>query len=189
MKMKTTIMAITAAAALALAATSMARAQDTSQAASQAASQPAANMSPAEMDATIERARADYRADKVELITKNMNFSGQESATFWPIYHEYQGKLTQINDKKVALVRQYASAGDSLSDEQAKAMTEKWFELQGDTLNLEKDYYGKMADKLSPKLATRFFQLEHRINLVTDLQLASALPMTLQNPAGGGGGQ
>lgn len=186
--MKTTTMAILAGAALLLAGTPRAaRAQSSADQAAQASANPAMNMSPEELDATLERARADLRANKIDLINKNMNFSGQQARDFWPVYNQYEAELMKLNDQKMVLVKEYAGSAGTLSDEQAKSMTTKWFDLQAKQLDLQKDYYGKFSDKITPKVATRFFQLEHRINLLTDLALASQLPVALEVPAGGGG--
>lgn len=188
--MKATAMAIMMAAGLMLAAAPATRAQagqSTPPPAPQAAANPAANVSPAEMDAEIERVRADMRASSVDIITKNMNFTGDQSAQFWPLYHDYSYKLQKINDEKVALVRRFAESGGNLPDEEAKSMTKKWFSLQDQTLGLDRDYYDKFSEKLTPSVATRFFQLQHRMNLLVDLKLASSLPMAMQTPGGGGG--
>ena len=45
-----------------------------------------------------ELTRSDPRAQKVQLITKNMEFSVEESTAFWPIYDKYQAELNKLGD-------------------------------------------------------------------------------------------
>ena len=178
--MKITRYSMFAGAALLMVGAPLMRAQD-------AGTQPAAGMNGADVNAAIEQARADARADRVTIINQNMKFTNDESANFWPIYHRYENDAMKLNDEKVALVKEYAAKSGSLSDADAKNITDRWVNLQGKQLELDKKYYEEFNKKLPPATTTRFFQLEHRMNLVTDLQISAALPMTLKSPAGPGG--
>src|SRR5262249_36085125 len=85
--------------------------------------------SDANLDSEIESIRADIKADKVTIITDVMKFKPEESAAFWPIYKKYEYDLGVLNDERVKLVKAYADKYTTLSDEDAKQMSEKAFDL------------------------------------------------------------
>ena len=128
-------------------------------------------------EAYMEVIRSTIKAEKVAAITEQMAFTDAEAAVFWPIYREYEVKLEKIHDERLALIRDYALNYDFMDDEKAKQMVKKSFDLEEQRLKLRKEYYGKFEKALSPIRAAKFNQLERRINLMIDLQIASAIPI------------
>src|SRR5215472_4206628 len=73
----------------------------------------------ADVDSYIESLRADFRAGKINLITRAMHFNDKESAAFWPIYRRYEAEVTTLNDGRVALIKTYAEKFATLTDAEA----------------------------------------------------------------------
>jgi len=96
---------------------------------------------------------------------------------FWPVYKKYESELSKINDQKVDLIHDFAHNYDTLTDEKAKELVEKSFEIQEKRLKLRKEYFSEFEKALSSVTAAKFIQLEHQINLLIDLQIASELPL------------
>ena len=88
--------------------------------------------------------RADLRADKVAILTESMLFSEAEADVFWPVYREYELELSKLGDRRLKLLKQYASTYESLSNEDAKRLANAWFQLQEDHLKLKKKYFGRV---------------------------------------------
>ena len=128
-------------------------------------------------EAYMEVIRSTIKAEKVAAITEEMAFSDAEAAVFWPIYREYEVKLAKINDERLALIRDYALNYEILTEDLAKEMVKSSFSLEEQRLKLRKEYYAKFEKALSPIRAAKFNQLERRINLMIDLQIAAALPI------------
>ena len=63
----------------------------------------------AEVEKYVNMIRQDLQAEKVQLITKNMEFTVEESSAFWPVYEKYQQEFRKIGDEKVALMKDYAT--------------------------------------------------------------------------------
>jgi hypothetical protein len=124
----------------------------------------------------IEALRADLRANKVEIIKDNMQFSEKESAVFWPIYNKYEADLAKLNDERVQLIKSYADKYGSMTDADAKTLADKSFDLQLRLVDLRKKYFKEFNKQLPATTVARFFQLEHRLDLLIDLKLASVLP-------------
>ena len=67
--------------------------------------------------------------------------------------------------------------GRSTKNEDAKRLVGAWFQLQEDHLKLKKKYFGRVEKTLSTTIAARFIQVEHQIQLVAELGLASETPL------------
>ena len=131
----------------------------------------------ANIDSDIEILRANIRADKLQLVTDEMQLSDDEAKTFWPIYREYDADLTKLNDQKVDLLKEYANSYDKLTSQQVQSLARRNFELQKARVDLRQHYFTQIAHSVSPQTAARFVQVEDRIDLLLNLQLAASVPM------------
>jgi hypothetical protein len=128
------------------------------------------------LNSVIAVARADMRADKDTIITAAMNFSDKDAAAFWPIYRKYEYERSTIDDRRAAVIKTYAEKYPNLTDAEAKRMVEQMFECDSRLAELKKSYFKKLSKALPGLTASRFFQLEHRIDLVMDMAVESSLP-------------
>jgi hypothetical protein len=74
------------------------------------------------------------------------------------------------------LVKQYVQTGGALSDEQADSAVKQWVVVDQSVAELRKKYIPIFRNVLSPKNTALFYQLDRRVQLMIDLQLASSLP-------------
>jgi len=125
----------------------------------------------------IELLRQDIKKEKVGIITEVMDFTEEQAGIFWPIYREYDLELTKIGDERLAMIKDYAEHYQTLTDEKAKELVEKAFQLQQKRIKLRRAYFKKMDKVLPSKVVAKFFQLEQQIILLLDLQIASELPL------------
>lgn len=132
--------------------------------------------SDADINSAIASLRADIHADKVSIIRSVMHFTPQESEAFWPIYRQYSADMDNVNDKRVSLVRDYAHNYRSMTDADAKALVSKGIDFEQQRLNVKKKYVKEFSKKLSGQTVAEFFQLEHRMDMIVDLELAAQLP-------------
>jgi hypothetical protein len=65
----------------------------------------------------------------------------------------------------------------ALDNAQAKTMAADWFQLQTDRLELFKKYNKLISKKISAVRAAQFVQIEHRVNTMIDIMIASELPL------------
>jgi hypothetical protein len=130
-------------------------------------------------DSYIESVRADLHADKVAIITRAMNFNDKDSAAFWPIYKKYSYDLSKLDDQRVQLIKEYAQEFNTLTDAQAKDMADRTFKYQSARVDLRKKYFKEFSKVLPTVTVVKFYQLENRLDLLVNLQLASDLPPLL----------
>ena len=137
------------------------------------------------VDSYIETVRADTRADKVAIITEAMQLNDKDGKIFWPVYRKYEADLMKVNDQRVALIKAYADKYTTLTDGDAKAMIEQSLNFEsGRTEAKRKCAKDLQKAGLAPLTVARFIQLEHRLDLLIDLEIASELPPILNKPAG-----
>ncbi len=129
------------------------------------------------IESYIQLMRADVKAEKVAIITEYMEFAEEESAAFWPVYREYEFELSKLGDTRVALIKEYAEHYDLLGNEKAKELAKTFFDLEERRTSLKRKYYRKMEKVLPARTVTQFFQIENRINLLIDVQVAAEVPL------------
>ena len=131
-------------------------------------------------DAYIALLRRDIRQEKAEIMGAMLVLSAQDSAKFWPIYSEYDEKLTKLNDMRLANMKEYVSKYNEITDDEADSLVQKAMEYQKQRADLLAKTYDKVKQTLGGVTAARFAQVENQLLLLIDLQIASSLPIVGQ---------
>jgi hypothetical protein len=127
--------------------------------------------------AYAELLRSDVRTQKVAIITQVVGFTEAEDKAFWPIYREYDAEMSKLGDERVALIADYSKHYSELTDETADKLARGALDLQARRQGVSAKYYDRVAKAMSPRTAMRAWQVEHQLQLLIDLQIASALPI------------
>ena len=143
----------------------------------QAAPAGAASDKTLNLAAYVELLRSDVRTEKIAILTEVMGFTEAEDAAFWPIYRAYDAEMTKLADERIALIKQYAAAYSTLTDENAAALAQTAVSLESRRSAAKAACYEKVKAALNPRIALRFLQVEHQLQLLVDLQIAAALPI------------
>ena len=137
------------------------------------------------LDLYIESLRADLRADKVAIISEAMQFNDQESKAFWPVYRKYEAEVMKVNDQRLALIKSYSDKFVLMTDADAKAMIDQSLDFESRRTDVKKRYAKEFQIAgLSSLIVAKFLQLEHRLDLLVDLKIASELPSLLIKSTG-----
>ena len=139
--------------------------------------QTTADSSSAQTDQDIALLRKDVSAAKMDVITHTMQFTEKEAAAFWPVYEKYAAAQKLIGDQKVALIKDYAQNYDTITDANATTMSEKAFAIEAESVQLRKTWFPKFVAVLGAKRAAKFMQVDNRLSLLANLQIASAVPI------------
>jgi hypothetical protein len=134
-------------------------------------------ISPTVTDEDIALLRQDLRAMKMQVIGQNMSLSDEEGQKFWPVYNHYVRDLTEVNNQKYALLKQYAETWATMSDQDALIYVRHWLEVDGQAQALRLQYVPTVSQVLPGRKAATFFQLDRRLNMIVDLQLFSQIPL------------
>lgn len=149
-------------------------------AASSSYSQTQANSSAspqASVNQDVDLLRKDVRSQKKQIIAANLQLTDAESEKFWPVYDQYTADLVKINDAKYAAIKEYVTNYDTLTDEQATALTKQIIGVDESVAQLRQRYVPIVNKVLSGKKTALFFQLDRRLVMLIDIQLATQLPV------------
>lgn len=130
--------------------------------------------------ATEELMKQDLRAARRELVASNIKIKDQEkSKLFWQIYDEYVASSKELVDAHIELLQTYAKKYEKMDDGTANKLIAESFKISEQRHKLNKKTHKKLASKVSPIVAARFTQLNNRINILLDFQIASKMPLLL----------
>ena len=119
------------------------------------------------------------KADKKLLVATNMDLTEPEGKAFWPIYESYQKDLQGINDRLAKTILAYADAYNkkTLTDSQAKQLTDEVLVLDQDEITLRKTYATRLGGVIPGTKAARYLQIENKIRAAIRYELAAAIPL------------
>lgn len=128
------------------------------------------------LESYMELMRSDLRTAKIAIITDVMQFTDAQSEVFWPVYREYQLEMEKLNDEMIFLIQEYMAGYGKHTDNDAEKLLKKRFGIDKKQIGIEEKYFRKLNRILPTKTVVKFFQLEHTLNLLVDLQVAAGLP-------------
>jgi hypothetical protein len=121
--------------------------------------------------------RKGLRSKRKQRIAANLKLTDTEAAKFWPIYDQYVTELIAINDKKFAVIQNYADNWGKLTDEQSLSFVRKWTDSDIAAVQLRQKYVPIVSKVLDGKKTATFMQLDRRIAMMIVLQVASQMPL------------
>lgn len=137
---------------------------------------PSANSQTA-MDQNVQLLREDLRSKKKQLIAANLTLTDAEATKFWPVYDQYTAELVQINNEKYAVIQDYVKNWGNMNDTQALDLTKRSLAVDAKVNALRTKYVPIFNGVLPGTKTATFFQLDRRIGMMIDLQLASQFPL------------
>jgi len=171
MQKKSVVTLLTLAAAMLLGSVSM-FAQAAAQSAPGASAQPKASL-----DQDIQLLRADVASQKKQLVAANMTLTDAEATKFWPIYDQYSAEVAKIGDQRVALIKEYAQSYNTMTDAQANDFMKKAAAIDQQFASLRMKYVPMFEKVISAKKTALWFQIDRRLDLLINLQLAANIPV------------
>ena len=107
----------------------------------------------------------------------NVTLTVGEAQKFWPIYDQYAVELAKINDTKLSLIKEYAANHAAFTDAQAQSIMERWTAADDAAVQLRITFIPILQKVLPGKKVALFFQVDRRIGVLMDLQVASEIPL------------
>ena len=140
---------------------------------------PSDNSAQSVTDQDIDLFRKDVRSQKRQIIASNLQLTDQEAVKFWPLYDQYTADLVKINDAKYGAIREYAASYSTMTDDQATALVRKMLGVDQSVAELRLKYTSIFNTVIPGRKTAVFFQLDRRLVMLIDLQMASQIPMIL----------
>jgi len=126
-------------------------------------------------------AAEDSTAQKVDqilgetrkIIAEYMTWSEKERAVFWPAYEEYEKNLRGKAIEILKLIQRFYHESDTLSDEEAKTLAERYFSLRIEKAILWKNFVMGLCEILPPRKMLRLIEVEDQIAIGFNLKILS----------------
>ncbi|HTC63118.1 MAG TPA: hypothetical protein VK709_09770 [Candidatus Saccharimonadales bacterium] len=121
--------------------------------------------------------RKDIRSIKQQIIAANLTLTDSEATKFWQVYAQYAAETEKINETRTAIIKEYANDYGTLTDDQADHLIRRWLDTDIEQTKLRQQYVPIFHNVLPGKKSATFFQLDHRISTMIELQVTSQLPL------------
>jgi len=128
-------------------------------------------------DHQMEAARKLLRTERRLVHATELVLTPEESKAFWPIYNEYAAARTEIGNRKVQLITDYAENFDHITDEFADHALTELFEIDASHHAIRAQYLPKFKKILPIIKVVRFYQVENKLDAVINFQLAAQIPL------------
>ena len=125
----------------------------------------------------LEAARAQIHADRKAIVAQLMNMTDTESAAFWPIYNLYREDVRKVDDRVIAVMKDYGAQADSITDVQSQKLLDQWMALRTERAGLQKTYVKKFGKALPAKKLVRYYQIENKMDAIIQYDLATNIPL------------
>jgi hypothetical protein len=139
-------------------------------------SSPVYDDSQSPVDQDIQLLRKNLRSQEKQIVAANMNLTDSDAQKFWPLYDRFASDLSNIYDRKIALVNEYMQNFQTMTGDQAEDYIRRRAAVEEDVMQLRLKYVPAFRRVLSGRQAALFFQIEWRLDLMINLQLAQ-MPM------------
>jgi len=124
------------------------------------------------------KAMQDLAAAETKLIyIQGLKLTEEEGDNFWPIYEAYREELKAMGEENLQLIQDFAAAYQSMTDDVAYDLTNRYFSWEKKRLALRVEYREKMAKVISPTKVAIFVQIENKITAIARYQLAAQIPL------------
>ena len=125
-------------------------------------------------DQDIEMLKSNLRSQKKQIVAANMDLTDAEAEKFWPVYDRYAADFAKIYDAKIALFQEYLENNQTISGDEAESYLRRRAGVEEDVMQLRLKYLPEFRKVLTGREAALFYQIDWRLDLMINLQLAQA---------------
>lgn len=137
----------------------------------------------AELNGAVEEARTIIQSERKSLISQGLALTPEETAAFWPIYDRYMLDMKAVGDLRVKVITDYAASYQNLNDATAKQLIADMLKYQEKVVKTRKSYLGKFRKAIPEVKLARFYQIENKLDAITNFVLADQIPLVPEAPS------
>jgi len=137
---------------------------------------PAKGTAPSAEEA-LKALRADMQSTRADIMAKNVTLSAEQAAKFWPAFDAYQKEQNVIMDQQLQDIVKFVDSYDTLDDATALSLMKAHLTRDAKMNALREKWLGEFQKVLPTKLAVRVMQIDRRLSLAAQIQVASYIPL------------
>lgn len=125
----------------------------------------------------IDLVQSMFGRSKRLLVEDYIQLNDKEKNSFWRLYDEYEEKRKVIEKQSLVLVKEYAANYETMDSTEAHKLIMIYMKSMDEYNALHKTYFRKMEKALGSLKAATFIQLETFIEVASQANLQSQLPV------------
>jgi Spy/CpxP family protein refolding chaperone len=129
------------------------------------------------VDETLKALRADMQSSRADIMAKNLTLTAEQAAKFWPVFDAYQKEQNAIIDDQLKGIQKYVDSSETLDDAAALALMRAHLERDAKMNALRQKWLGEFQKVLPTKLAVRAMQIDRRLSLAAQMEIAARIPL------------
>ncbi len=114
---------------------------------------------------------------KKAVVLVNMKLEGETKENFGKLYDEYQEKLMKHRISEIKLIQDYAANFNNMTNENSDRVISEWVTAEEAGVVLKKNYIAKFKKIMPSADVIRYFQIENRLQLMREMQVANNIPL------------
>ena len=132
---------------------------------------------PGSAEEALKALREDMQHSRSDIMAKNLTLTAEQAAKFWPVFEKYQKEQNVIIDEHMKTIQQFVNNFDKLDDAGALALMNAHLDRDAKMLALRKKWLAEFQKVLPTKLAVRAMQIDRRLSLATQFEIAAHIPL------------
>jgi hypothetical protein len=133
--------------------------------------------------ADIDLLRRDVAAARKELVAQSLTLTPEEATRFWPVYDQYSAEMNKVLAERAAVITDFANSWGKVDNKTADSLARRSLDVDVRTAELRRSWFPRFEKVLDSVKAASFVQIDRRIALLIDMQLAASIPLMQAQPA------
>ncbi|HYJ39552.1 MAG TPA: hypothetical protein VEW08_02110 [Steroidobacteraceae bacterium] len=133
--------------------------------------------SAADIDKLMTQFRTDLQAARADVVAKGITLSSEQAAKFWPLFQQFQKEQSAIIDAQLKSTQQYADNFAKLTEAGSLEYITSLLERDEKIHGLRVKWLAKFQSAVPIGTAARVIQIDRRLGIVAQIQLASKVPL------------
>jgi Spy/CpxP family protein refolding chaperone len=129
------------------------------------------------VDDVMKAFRADLQSARADVVAKNVTLTAAQAAKFWPMFEQYQQEQNVIMDEQLKDIQKYVNTYETLDDAGALSLITARFDRDARMTALRQKWLSQFQTVLPVKLAVRVMQIDWRLSLATQIEIAARIPL------------
>lgn len=114
------------------------------------------------LESHMRTVRKDIARKRESAFRSLLVMTEEQERAFWPLQKAYDKELGKLSRTQWRLIHEFGESFDELDADSAQRFAERFFALEREWNDLHQEYFGLMAEQVSPVIAVQFVQLERR---------------------------
>jgi len=111
------------------------------------------------------------------LVKEAMGLTDEQWKAFEPVFDDYKAVMHPVFEKRINLIKEYVKKKGVLTDAEAEAALAGILEIERDEWLVLRDFEKEFLKAIPAVKVLRFWQIEHRMMLMLEANLAKDIPM------------